>query len=193
MSIKKTKQKLHSEQVKQKIITVAKELFSQYGFEKVSVRDIAEAADTTTGTLYYYFKNKDAILDAAYEKESEAFSEALGEKVRQIKDVDLIEYFFCELMVQQIYQDGLSFTSHRVFVQKKHSDVDSRYHHTVLDMVKREMEKGRFRRDLEAEEIAGYLLLVYRATVMEWCYAKGKFELKENMLKNIKFAINGLK
>ena len=48
----------------QKILEKAKELFTQRGFSNVAVRDICRAADVTPPTLYYYFKNKEALFDA---------------------------------------------------------------------------------------------------------------------------------
>lgn len=48
----------------QRIFEVAKELFTQRGFANVAVRDICRAADVTPPTLYYYFKNKEALFDA---------------------------------------------------------------------------------------------------------------------------------
>ena len=48
----------------QKILEVAKELFTQRGFSNVAVRDICRAADVTPPTLYYYFRNKEALFDA---------------------------------------------------------------------------------------------------------------------------------
>ena len=48
----------------QRILEVAKELFTQRGFANVAVRDICRAADVTPPTLYYYFKNKEALFDA---------------------------------------------------------------------------------------------------------------------------------
>jgi AcrR family transcriptional regulator len=52
----------------QRILGVAKELFTQRGFANVAVRDICRAADVTPPTLYYYFKNKEALFDAVVRK-----------------------------------------------------------------------------------------------------------------------------
>ena len=52
----------------QRILEVAKELFTQRGFSNVAVRDICKAADVTPPTLYYYFKNKEALFDAVVRK-----------------------------------------------------------------------------------------------------------------------------
>jgi len=48
----------------QRILEVAKELFTQRGFSNVAIRDICRAADVTPPTVYYYFRNKEALFDA---------------------------------------------------------------------------------------------------------------------------------
>lgn len=52
----------------QRILEVAKELFTQRGFSNVAVRDICEAAEVSPPTVYYYFKNKEALFDAVVRK-----------------------------------------------------------------------------------------------------------------------------
>ena len=52
----------------QRILEVAKELFTQRGFGNVAVRDICKAANVTPPTVYYYFKNKEALFDAVVRK-----------------------------------------------------------------------------------------------------------------------------
>jgi AcrR family transcriptional regulator len=52
----------------QRILDVAKELFTRRGFSNVAIRDICRAADITPPTVYYYFKNKEALFDAVVRK-----------------------------------------------------------------------------------------------------------------------------
>jgi len=47
---------------KQKIIETAIELFSESGFNAVSIRDITQAVGIKESTLYYHFKNKQELL-----------------------------------------------------------------------------------------------------------------------------------
>ncbi|MCK5399504.1 TetR/AcrR family transcriptional regulator [bacterium] len=49
---------------KEKIIKIALELFSQHGFENVSMDMIKDAAKIAKGTLYYHFASKDALFNA---------------------------------------------------------------------------------------------------------------------------------
>ena len=48
----------------QKIVDVAINLFASKGFKGTSIRDIANAADTTVSNIYYYFGNKEGLLFA---------------------------------------------------------------------------------------------------------------------------------
>jgi AcrR family transcriptional regulator len=48
----------------QQILQVARELFTQKGYANVSIRDICRGTRITAPTLYYYFKNKEALFDA---------------------------------------------------------------------------------------------------------------------------------
>lgn len=58
---------VNHEQMRQGILMVCFELFAKRGYEAVSVKDIAKAANVSTGTLYHYFKNKQAIFHALAE------------------------------------------------------------------------------------------------------------------------------
>ena len=49
------------ERRRQQIIVAAKRVFSAKGFTKATMEDIAKEAELSPGTLYLYFKNKDAL------------------------------------------------------------------------------------------------------------------------------------
>lgn len=48
---------------KQRILDVSLDLFSQSGFSAVSIRDICRQVQIKESSVYYYFKNKQAIFD----------------------------------------------------------------------------------------------------------------------------------
>jgi AcrR family transcriptional regulator len=49
------------ERRRQQIIVAAKRVFSEKGFNKATMEDIAQEAELSPGTLYLYFKNKDEL------------------------------------------------------------------------------------------------------------------------------------
>ena len=49
---------------RRRILAAARRLFGRQGFQATTMRQIAEAAGTSIGNLYFYFTNKDDLLDA---------------------------------------------------------------------------------------------------------------------------------
>jgi AcrR family transcriptional regulator len=49
-------------QTRERILAVAQELFTRQGYDKTSLRDIAERLEITKAALYYYFPRKEDIL-----------------------------------------------------------------------------------------------------------------------------------
>jgi AcrR family transcriptional regulator len=60
MGIQERKER-EKERRKQQIIVAAKRVFSEKGFSKSTMEDIASEAELSPGTLYLYFKNKEEL------------------------------------------------------------------------------------------------------------------------------------
>lgn len=52
---------------RERIQAVALELFTEQGYEKTSLREIAERLEVTKAALYYHFKSKDEIVNSFVE------------------------------------------------------------------------------------------------------------------------------
>lgn len=87
---------------RQRIMEEAVDLFAHKGYDAVSVREIAEAAEVTKPVIYYYFKNKrdlhDQLIREAFQ-EANAIHESIyqsdiapDEKLRQLMQ---IHFQFC--------------------------------------------------------------------------------------------------
>jgi AcrR family transcriptional regulator len=46
------------------ILEAAAKVFAEKGFRHATIRDVAQAADVADGTIYNYFENKEALLNA---------------------------------------------------------------------------------------------------------------------------------
>jgi AcrR family transcriptional regulator len=53
------------------ILKAAKDCFARFGYEKTTLDDIGKMAQLNKASLYYYYKNKEAIFVAVILKESE--------------------------------------------------------------------------------------------------------------------------
>ncbi len=56
------------EELKTLILNAATKLFAEKGVENVTIRNIAEVAEYSVGTIYVYFKDKNAIFHALHTK-----------------------------------------------------------------------------------------------------------------------------
>jgi TetR/AcrR family transcriptional regulator, cholesterol catabolism regulator len=67
---------------RQKVLTVASDLFATKGFEATSMRDVATAANLMSGSLYYHFASKEemyvAVQDASVSKIFNAVEAAIA-------------------------------------------------------------------------------------------------------------------
>ena len=62
---------------RQRIQDVALELFAEQGYEKTSLREIAERLDVTKAALYYHFKTKEEILVSIFEDLSQPIQDLI--------------------------------------------------------------------------------------------------------------------
>lgn len=67
--------------IKEKIITESIKLFLAYGFRGTSVKEITEAVKIGRGTLYWYFKSKDEILQSVLQEFERQFVDGMAEAV----------------------------------------------------------------------------------------------------------------
>ena len=68
-----------SERTKQKIIQAANRLFYRRGYNRTSFTDIVDASGVPRGNIYYYFRTKEEILQAALEHRMQIIENMLTE------------------------------------------------------------------------------------------------------------------
>lgn len=56
------KQAFTEQLIRESVYTAVLQVLSEYGLEKLTIQRVATAANLATGTLYNYFKDKDALL-----------------------------------------------------------------------------------------------------------------------------------
>lgn len=63
-----TQRDLQAENRRNQILDLALALFADRGVENVSIKDLAGEAQVAQGLIYYYFKSKDALLEAVFQR-----------------------------------------------------------------------------------------------------------------------------
>ncbi|HMO38727.1 MAG TPA: TetR/AcrR family transcriptional regulator [Saprospiraceae bacterium] len=95
---------------KQKILDAAIRLFNENGLCNVRLQQIADETGISVGNLAYHFKNKEAIVNQAYEMLFVEFSEILTAYLRypDLRDMDnQLELYFAFFKKYQFYLTDL--------------------------------------------------------------------------------------
>ena len=69
------------EEVRAQIVSVARKIFTRYGFKKTTMEEIAAATRKGKSSIYYYFQSKEDIFRAVVEKEAEELKERLDKTI----------------------------------------------------------------------------------------------------------------
>ena len=74
------------EKFRDKIVEVSSEIFSQYGFKKTTMEEIALALRKGKSSIYYYFKSKEEIFEAVIDKEAQMLKNELAAAIKSTEN-----------------------------------------------------------------------------------------------------------
>jgi len=74
------------DEARAKIIEIARDIFTHFGFKKTTMEEIANASRKGKSSIYYYFESKEEVFKAVVEKEAEELKAELVQKVLIIDD-----------------------------------------------------------------------------------------------------------
>lgn len=70
------------------ILQAASQCFARFGFSKTTMEDIGRQVGLNKASIYYYYKNKEAIFTEIIEEEGQAVLDSLQERISGIPDWD---------------------------------------------------------------------------------------------------------
>ena len=74
------------DQTREKILLVAARIFGKYGFQKTTIDEIARTAHKAKGSVYYYFKSKEALFLAVVTQEINVLKSGLTRVIVDSQD-----------------------------------------------------------------------------------------------------------
>jgi AcrR family transcriptional regulator len=157
-----------SAEIRERLFRAALTLFAKKGFADTTVQDITEAADLGKGTFFNHFPSKDHILVAFSDRQVSKLQEMISTMREKTPPV---RAFLGELtarmteeparapsLVRALLQANLSSSTVRDAMKENHT----RGLGLLTQMAEMAQERGEFRRDVPASELAN----VFRQTVM---------------------------
>ena len=190
MAIRLTEQQANSKMLRERILLVADKLFHEYGYDKVSMREIAVASGVTTGALYHHFDSKQQILMAVFRQN--LHSEELMEKYKSSTDPEEdLRDFLCERMPETVLRDGVELTRYRLFSITRF-DRRSVLEACVETLVEQAVKQGLFTEQVPPEEISGFLCSIYRSAVYQYSVSANPIDLKALLRKQYHLALRAI-
>lgn len=114
------------------ILEIAEPLFYNKGYHQTTIADIVSAIGVAPGTIYYYFKSKEAILDAIIGRQVSRFSEQIQliaaspnlDSINKLQEIvrklfSSIRHSDSRLLFEFLHTDDTLHILHRIELQSK--------------------------------------------------------------------------
>ena len=158
---------------REQILTVALELVARQGFRRTSIRDISEAVGLTQAGLLHYFESKDELwveilrrrdaIDDASDWDADDPAQLLSAIVRHNAEVPGLVQMFVNLSAAAATDQE----------HPAHAYFRERYEKSRRVMAagfRRMQEDGRFRTDVDPDELTSVLLAVSDGMQIQWLF-----------------------
>jgi AcrR family transcriptional regulator len=87
-----------SDAVRERLLATATRLWSERGYSEVGIREIARAADVTTGMIAYYFGDKlglyEAIFDGVFERLLAQLQALAADPPREVEPIEVFVHLY---------------------------------------------------------------------------------------------------
>jgi AcrR family transcriptional regulator len=154
-------------EVKEKIVQAAITTFSKYGYDKTRMDDIAKSAKLGKGTLYLYFKSKEELFYTISENSIKELKEQLSKLFSKKEDlVHDAEKFYDQYRnlihdSEKVSFEMIAESSRNPKLRKVLYEQRMKVYDIVIDYLRRQIEKGFFRKDVDVNAIASGLVALY--------------------------------
>ncbi len=184
-------------EVNEKIIAAASELFQRYGVRSVSMDDIAYHLSMSKKTLYQYFKDKDDIVTTAFRRHMDKEKEEYDVIYRESKDPidELTRVSVCMRKDFKNINPSLLFD-----IRKYHPNAweiwlefkNDHIYGTIIDNLRRGIEMGCFREDIDVEVMAKLRLEQVQLAFDNQLFPPEKFDLPSTQMQFFEHFIRGI-
>ncbi len=167
------------------VLEAATAVFARLGFHKARMDDIAQEAKVSKGVLYFYFKSKDAIIEALLKH---LFSGPIV-NIQNLVQLDgtvrerllkLTESFGREVQIMERFLP-IAFEFYSIAGRNKAvNDFLGNYYREMIvslsSMLEQGMQSGELQDNLDTTQVARSIIAIYEGMTLLWILEKGKFD-----------------
>jgi AcrR family transcriptional regulator len=185
----------HNEEARAKIIDIARNIFTHFGFKKTTMEEIALASRKGKSSIYYYFNSKEDIFKAVVEKEAEELKAELLNKIQRIDDpIEQLKIYITVRMrklnkLTNFYTALKSeYLSHLEFIEQIRKSYDLEEIKIISGIIQDGIERGKFSVD-DPQLSAIAIVTAMKGLEVPMFISKehGNFEIRLNNLLNFLF------
>lgn len=174
-----TKRQIQAVDTRKKIFESAWKLFSEKGFDHVTMEEITSAVGLSPGTFYRYFSTKQEILAIVY-NQLDGHYQAFYEQVIcscKYQNAEVLERLkvFTSHNLESCVKDGLEYINviYRYMIQsdafeKSMNNPDRVYFRIVRGLIREGQEKKEIRSDLPCSRLLSDLIMLTRGCIVDW-------------------------
>ncbi|WLR52599.1 TetR/AcrR family transcriptional regulator [Bacillus tianshenii] len=194
-----TPRQVKAQQTKKKILDTALHLFSEKGFNKVTVDEIVAATNTSKGAFYNHFKSKHEIFIEKFKEIDDfylAFEAELSpgitaeEKLLQLvhAQMNYLRDYLGKDLVRTIYMNAIQPNNDRYIAQ------ESRPLYRIVESFFAEgIENEEFSTKHSSVFMTRLFTRCLRGTLYDWCLYEEKYELVNEATLLIETLLEGFK
>ncbi len=183
-------------ETKEKIRTVAIDLFRERGMDNVTIKDICQQAEVSVGNFYHYFESKEAVTFEILRGFDEWLRGVAAEEPFD-RAVDGIRFVIREQVtgaerVGFEFELGM-FQSQIKMRDGKRMDTDRFFKTYLTELIERAMAEGDVHSSYDSTETAELLLRVSRGILFDWSIRCGSYSIGEKTMEALELLLRALR
>jgi AcrR family transcriptional regulator len=190
-----------SEERRNQILEAATAVFARLGFHKARMDDISEEARLSKGALYWYFRSKDAIIDALLKRffdrdfadlrallhaEGPASERLLAYARQSAAEIERTAWF------SSLAFDILGLLGRQSFVKQYLQQYYTRYQQELGAIIQQGIDAGEFR-DIDPKSATIAMLSLYEGMLLLWVVDHETVPLQQSIETSMALLLDGMK
>ena len=196
-------------ETRERLFDAALDLLCEQDFDAVTIEMITEAADVGKGTFFNYFKNKEAVIVAYFERARGQLVESLqmpadapvekndsgGAPGPIWKQILLTAHKLAEIdgrnhrLARTLFSLSLTNDAVRQANQRIGEDVGA----SANALMRLGQETGEFRADVEAAALSEFIGRIYQSALYDWALKESGESLETALMQNFALAWEALR
>ena len=167
-----------AEATRKRIYNTAIRLFKQYGYEQVSVSQIAKASNVGIGTFYHYFESKIELFMKIFVNVEDYFYEFKSVDYNTSPEEIIQRYFYQYAKLNE--GAGIEVVQNLANPQNRNSlDGNQDFEQILTIIIQTYQKQGKLKDEESAEEICDLFFITARGVMFDWCIKHGQYDLSE--------------